>query len=112
MLCGKNNLQNDYLTHKLAGKSDYWFHAKGIPGSHVVLFADGEEPDETTFTEAAEIAALYSASNGAPHTEIDYTLVKNLKKPAGAKPGYVIYHQNWSCTVSPSREEVEGKRVK
>lgn len=112
VLCGRNNLQNEYLTHKLAGKGDYWFHAKGIPGSHVVLFAEGIEPDEKTFTEAAEVAALYSAANGAPHTEVDYTLVKNLKKPAGAKPGYVIYHQNWSCTVSPLREEVEKKRVK
>ena len=112
VLCGRNNLQNDYLSHKLAGKSDYWFHAKGMPGSHVVLFTDGNEPSECDFTEAAEIAALYSAAAGAPHTEVDYTLVKNLKKPAGALPGYVIYHQNWSCTVSPNREAVERKRVK
>ena len=111
VLCGKNNLQNDYLTHKLAGKNDYWFHAKGRPGSHVVLFTEGNEPGEDDFTEAAEIAAFYSAAGGAPHTEVDYTLVKNLKKPAAAKPGYVIYHQNWSCTVSPSRESVEKKRV-
>ncbi len=112
VLCGKNNLQNDYLSHKLAGKGDYWFHAKGRPGSHVVLFTEGKEPTERDFTEAAEIAALYSAAAGEKHTEVDYTLVKNLKKPAGAMPGYVIYHQNWSCTVSPKRDEVERKRVK
>ena len=112
ILCGKNNLQNDYLSHKLAGKSDYWFHAKNMPGSHVVLFTEGTEPNETDFTEAAEIAAFYSAAGGAPHTEVDYTLVKNVKKPAGAKPGYVIYHQNWSCTVSPNREEIEKKRIR
>ena len=112
VLCGKNNLQNDYLSHKLAGKSDYWFHAKNMPGSHVVLFTEGTEPAETDFTEAAEIAAFYSAAGGAPHTEVDYTLVRNLKKPAGTKPGYVIYHQNWSCTVSPTKEAVEKMRVK
>ena len=100
--CGKNNLQNEYVTHTLAGKTDYWFHVKGMAGSHVVLFCDGKEPDVRDFTEAAEIAAFYSkgakSSAGAP-VEVDYTLAKNVKKPAGAKPGFVIYHTNWSCVV-------------
>lgn len=113
VLCGKNNLQNEYITHKLAGRGDYWFHAKNMPGSHVVLMLEGkEEPAAADFTEAAEIAALFSAAAGAPMTEVDYTLVRNLKKTPGAKPGFVIYHQNWSATVSPDREKIAGLRVK
>ncbi|MBQ3483089.1 MAG: NFACT family protein [Clostridia bacterium] len=113
VLCGKNNLQNEYITHKIAAKSDYWFHAKGMPGSHVVLLLEGkEEPDAKDFTEAASIAALYSAAEGAPLTEVDYTTVRQLKKAPGAKPGFVIYHTNWSATVSPDREAIAAMRVK
>ena len=113
VLCGKNNLQNEYITHKLAGRGDYWFHAKNMPGSHVVLLLEGKgEPDAADFTEAAEIAALFSAAAGAPMTEVDYTLVRNLKKTPGGKPGFVIYHQNWSATVSPNREKIAKLRVK
>lgn len=111
VLCGKNNLQNEYITHKLAGKSDFWFHVKNRPGSHVVLFAKGEEPPERDFTEAAEIAAFYSSAEGET-VEVDYTLVKNLRKPAGAKPGFVIYHTNWSCVVTPKAETIASMRVK
>lgn len=111
VLCGKNNLQNEYITHKLAGKTDYWFHAKNRPGSHVVLFAEGEEPPERDFTEAAEIAAFYSSAEGGS-VEVDYTLVKNLRKPPNAKPGFVIYHTNWSCVVTPSEEKIAGMRQK
>ncbi|MBQ9802771.1 MAG: NFACT family protein [Clostridia bacterium] len=113
VLCGKNNLQNEYITHKLATKNDYWFHAKNMPGSHVVMLLEGrEEPPAKDFTEAASIAAIYSAAEGAPQTEVDYTTVRNLKKTPGAKPGYVIYHTNWSAIVSPDKEAVARLRVK
>lgn len=113
VLCGKNNLQNEYITHKLAAREDFWFHAKNIPGSHVVLMLEGKgEPDAADFTEAAEIAALFSAASGAPMTEVDYTEVRNLKKAPGGKPGFVIYHHNWSATVSPDRERIAALRVK
>lgn len=114
--CGKNNLQNEYITHTLAGKTDYWFHVKGMAGSHAVLFCEGREPGVQDFTEAAEIAALYSkgakeAQGGNENVEVDYTLAKNVKKPAGAKPGFVIYHTNWSCVVTPDPARVEKLRV-
>lgn len=114
--CGKNNLQNEYITHTLAGKTDYWFHVKGMAGSHAVLFCEGREPGVQDFTEAAEIAAFYSkgakeAQGGNENVEVDYTLAKNVKKPAGAKPGFVIYHTNWSCVVTPDPARVEKLRV-
>lgn len=113
VLCGKNNLQNEYITHKLAAKTDYWFHAKNMPGSHVVLLLEGKgEPDAADFTEAASIAALFSAAEGAPLTEVDYTTVRQLKKAPGARPGFVIYHTNWSATVSPDRDRIAALRVK
>ena len=113
VLCGKNNLQNEYITHKIADKNDFWFHAKNMPGSHVVLLLEGkEEPPAEDFTEAAAIAALYSAAAGAPMTEVDYTTVRQLKKTAGGKPGFVIYHTNWSATVTPDREKIAALRVK
>ena len=113
VLCGKNNLQNEYITHKLAEKNDFWFHAKNKPGSHVVLLLEGRvEPPAVDFTEAAEIAAYFSAAEGAPLTEVDYTTVRHLKRPAGAKPGFVIYHANWSATVSPDKEKIAALRVK
>lgn len=113
VLCGKNNLQNEYITHKVAEKTDYWFHAKNRPGSHVVLLLEGKgEPAAADFTEAASIAAFYSAAAGAPLTEVDYTTVRNLKKAPGAKPGFVIYHTNWSATVSPNKEAVAALRKK
>ena len=113
VLCGKNNLQNEYITHKVAEKTDDWFHAKNRPGSHVVLLLEGRgEPAAADFTEAASIAALYSSAAGAPLTEVDYTTVRNLKKSPGAKPGFVIYHTNWSATVSPDRDAVAALRKK
>lgn len=112
VLCGKNNLQNEYITHKLAGKTDYWFHAKHLPGSHTVLFCDGKTPGEKDFTEAAEIAAYYSGGAGGQNVEVDYTQARNVKKPAGGRPGFVIYHTNWSCVVSPTPEKIASLRVK
>ncbi|MBE6554686.1 MAG: fibronectin/fibrinogen-binding protein [Ruminococcaceae bacterium] len=113
VLCGKNNLQNEHITHKLAEKNDFWFHVKGMPGSHVVMLLEGkEEPEALDFTEAASIAAIYSEAGGAPMTEVDYTKVRNLKKAPGGKPGFVIYHTNWSATVSPDKEQIAKLRVK
>ena len=112
VLCGKNNVQNEYITHKLAGKNDYWFHVKNLPGSHTVMLCEGEEPSERDFTEAAEIAAYFSKGADGQNVEVDYTLVRNVKKPAGAKPGFVIYHTNWSCIVTPNEEKVLSMREK
>ncbi|MBQ9774180.1 MAG: NFACT family protein [Clostridia bacterium] len=112
VLCGKNNVQNEYITHKLAGKNDYWFHVKNLPGSHAVMLCDGEDPDAVNFTEAAEIAAYFSKGADGENVEVDYTLVRNVKKPAGGKPGLVIYHTNWSCVVTPNADRVQRMRVK
>lgn len=105
VLCGKNNKQNDYITTKLASKTDWWFHVKNLPGSHVLLQTNGDEPPETDFTEAAEIAAFYSKAEGN-NIAVDYTLAKNVKKPAGSKPGFVIYHINWTAYVTPNEKKI------
>ena len=102
VLIGKNNLQNDYLTFKIASKSDYWFHVKGVPGSHVILLCDGSEPTEADLTEAAVLAAKNSKASEGDRADVDYTRVKNVKKPSGARPGYVIYETYKTATVSPS----------
>ncbi len=96
---GKNNLQNDYLSLKFAGKNDLWLHTKNIPGSHVIIKAN--DIDDDTLVEAATIAAYYSKSKNNSKVPVDYTLVKNLKKPNGAKPGMVIYHTNNTIYVDP-----------
>jgi len=111
VLCGKNNLQNEYITHKLAQKNDYWFHAKQTAGSHVLLVTDGKEPTDLDFTTAAEIAAFYSTAEGV-NIGVDYTLAKNVKKGAGAKPGFVIYHTNWTAYVTPNADKIAGLRIK
>ena len=98
---GKNNYQNDELTFKLATGNDWWFHAKKMPGSHVVVKTkDGTLPDRT-FEEAGNLAAYYSKGKTAPKVEIDYLQKKNVKKPAGAKPGFVVYYTNYSLMASP-----------
>ncbi len=111
VLCGKNNLQNEYITHRVAQKWDYWFHAKQVPGSHVLLVTDGKEPTDRDFTTAAEIAAHYSKAEGA-NIAVDYTLAKHVKKGAGGKPGFVIYHTNWTAYVTPDSEKIAGMRDK
>lgn len=111
VLCGKNNLQNEYITHKLAEKTDYWFHVKNSPGSHAVMFCGGEEPDAVDFTDAAEIAAFYAKVEGEQKIEVDYTLVRHVKKPPASRPGFVIYHTNWSCIVTPNADHVASMRV-
>ena len=104
ILVGKNNIQNDNLTFKLAAKDDIWFHVKDMPGSHVIMQTGGEEPSERDYTEAAEIAAYYSKATAGP-VAVDYTKVRNVKKPAGSKPGFVIYKTNYTAFVSPKNPE-------
>lgn len=103
VLCGKNNIQNDYITFKLASKLDLWFHVKGAPGSHVVLICSGEEPSEIDYTEAATIAATYSRLEGG-QIAVDYTRVKNVKKPPASKPGYVTYSTNYTAYVASNEK--------
>lgn len=98
---GKNNFQNDELTFQFADGGDWWFHAKKQAGSHVIVKAGGNELPDKTFEEAARLAAHYSGSRDADKVEIDYTLKKNVKKPSGGKPGFVVYYTNYSM-VSPT----------
>jgi len=111
VLCGKNNVQNEYITHKLAEKYDYWFHAKQTAGSHVLLVTEGREPTDLDFTTAAEIAALYSKAEG-DNIAVDYTLAKHVKKPPSSKPGFVIYHTNWTAYVTPNADKIAAMRRK
>jgi len=110
VLCGKNNVQNEYITHKLAEKHDYWFHVKSAHGSHVLLVTEGNEPTDLDFTTAAQIAAHYSSAEG-DNIAVDYTLAKHVKRVAGAKPGFVIYHTNWTAYVTPDAEKIAKLRI-
>lgn len=101
ILVGRNNLQNDELTLRTAAKSDLWFHTKNIHGSHVILRTGGKTPDEETLIYAATLAARYSKAAGSNQVPVDYTPVKYVKKPAGAKPGMVIYTTNKTLYVNP-----------
>ena len=96
---GKNNFQNDELTFQFATGNDWWFHAKNIPGSHVIVKSNGEQLPDKTFEEAARLAAHYSKGKGQDKVEIDYTEKKNVKKPSGGKPGFVIYYTNYSMMI-------------
>lgn len=98
---GKNNFQNDELTFKFASGNDWWFHAKGIPGSHVILKSNGDDIPDRTFEEAGKLAAYYSSARKNSKVEIDYSLKKNIKKPNGGKPGFVVYYTNYSLTIEP-----------
>ena len=112
LLVGRNNLQNDNLTFKIAGKGDLWFHTKDIPGSHVIMLCDGEEPSEQDYTEAASVAARYSKATG-DLVAVDYTRVKNIKKPGGSKPGFVIYKTNYTAFVRPATDnQLENMKIK
>lgn len=101
---GKNNKQNDYLTFKLAKKTDIWLHTKDIPGSHVVIHSN--EPDETTLLEAATLSAYYSKARESSSVPVDYTEIRQVKKPNGAKPGFVIYFEQKTLYVTPNEEMV------
>lgn len=101
---GKNNYQNEELTFKIATGNDWWFHAKGIPGSHVIVKSEGKELPDCTFEEAAGLAAYYSKGRENEKVEIDYVQKKQVKKVAGAAPGFVIYHTNYSMMATPSNQ--------
>ena len=101
---GKNNYQNEEVTFKLAGNSDWWFHAKGIPGSHVIVKAEGKELPDRVFEEAGALAAYYSKGRGNEKVEIDYVQRRALKKVPGAAPGFVVYHENYSLVAEPKLE--------
>lgn len=102
---GRNNYQNDELTFKVANSGDWWFHAKKIPGSHVILRTGGREVPDKAFEEAASLAAYYSAATSEGLTdgkvEVDYVMRKEVKKPSGAKPGFVVYYTNYSLMATP-----------
>lgn len=98
---GKNNIQNEEITFKLADGGDWWFHAKGMPGSHVIIKSGGAAVADATFEQAAKLAGFYSKGKNQTKVDIDYTLRKNIKKVPGANPGFVIYHTNYSMSVVP-----------
>ena len=109
---GRNNVQNDLLVTKMAGRSDIWFHTKEIHGSHVILWTEGAEPDLRSLTEAAQLAAWFSQGKEDKNVPVDYTPVRYVKKPAGAKPGKVIYTTYSTAYVTPERELAEKLRVR
>ena len=104
---GKNNLQNEELTFKFANGGDWWFHAKKMPGSHVVVKTNGEELPDRTFEQAAMLAGYYSKGRDADKLEIDYLQRKNVKKPNGSAPGFVVYYTNYSMTIHPDITGIE-----
>ena len=110
ILVGKNNSQNDRLTLKDADKRDLWLHAQKLHGSHVILKTGGAEPDEASLTEAALLAAWFSQGRDSGQVPVDYTPVKEVKKPAGARPGYVIYHTYRTMYVTPAEDAVQHLR--
>ncbi|WP_125767987.1 Rqc2 family fibronectin-binding protein [Companilactobacillus furfuricola] len=110
VVVGKNNIENDKLTMKLAQKNHYWFHVKDIPGSHVIL--ETSQPDDQSILEAAMIAAYYSKARESSKVPVDYLQVRNIRKPNGAKPGFVIFEGQTTILVDPDRELVEKLRVK
>jgi len=104
IIVGKNNKQNDYLTNKAAARDDIWLHTKDIPGSHVVIRS--KEPAEETILEAAQIAAYFSKARNSSSVPVDFTKVRHVKKPAGAKPGFVIYDQQQTVYVTPDEDTI------
>ena len=104
---GKNNYQNEELTFKFANGGDWWFHAKKMPGSHVIVKTNGQELPDRTFEEAAMLAGYYSQGRDAEKLEIDYLQRKNVKKPNGSAPGLVVYYTNYSMTIHPDITGIE-----
>ncbi|WP_188454447.1 Rqc2 family fibronectin-binding protein [Virgibacillus oceani] len=110
ILVGKNNKQNEYLTTKVGHRDDIWLHTKDIPGSHVVI--RDREPGEETLLEAAELAAYFSKSQQSSSVPVDYTTIRHVKKPNGAKPGYVIYDNQKTVFVTPDKSTINKLRKK
>lgn len=109
---GKNNTQNDLLTCKQAFKSDIWFHTQKIHGSHVILWTEGGTPDLQSLNEAACLAAWFSQARDSSKVPVDYTPVKYVKKPNGARPGMVTYTTYETAWVTPDGELAKRLRVK
>jgi len=107
ILVGKSSLQNDQLTTKIASNKDIWLHTKDIPGSHVIIRTNGNQPTEQTLFEAATIAAYYSKAKESSNVPVDYTFIKNVSKPSGSKPGMVIYTGNKTLYVTPIFEQIK-----
>ena len=101
VLVGRNNKENDWLTLKKASGTDMWFHTKDIPGSHAILFLEGSEPTEEDLFETAAIAAFHSKGADSENVPVDYTKVRHVKKPSGAKPGMAIFYHNRTLYVTP-----------
>lgn len=110
ILVGKNNKQNEYLTTRVAHRDDIWLHTKDIPGSHVII--RDREPSDDTLMEAAQIAAYFSKSKDSSSVPVDYTTIRHVKKPNGAKPGYVTYDNQKTLFVTPNKTVVDRLRVK
>ena len=107
MYVGKNNFQNEELTFKFATGNDWWFHAKGVPGSHVIVKTEGaDDMPDATFEEAGRLAAYYSQSRENEKVEIDYIQKKQIKKPKGGKPGFVVYYTNYSLMIDPDISKI------
>lgn len=111
ILVGRNNRQNDRLTLKDSDKNDFWFHTKDIPGSHTVIVANGKQPDEATILYAAELAAFHSKAKEAGKVPVDYTRIRYVSKPQGAKPGMVIYVKQQTLFVTPSIKQEKNKNI-
>ncbi|HYF83180.1 MAG TPA: NFACT RNA binding domain-containing protein [Clostridia bacterium] len=107
---GKNNVQNDYLTLKFAVNQDVWLHTKDIPGSHVIIKTEGKDVDDATLEEAANLAAFYSKGKMSSKVPVDYTRRKNVKKPSGAKPGMVIYENNFTIYITPDEDKINNMK--
>lgn len=108
MYVGKNNFQNEELTFKFATGNDWWFHAKGVPGSHVIVKTEGaDDMPDATFEEAGRLAAYYSQSRENEKVEIDYIQKKQIKKPKGGKPGFVVYYTNYSLMIDPDISKIK-----
>ncbi|HEX5564640.1 MAG TPA: NFACT RNA binding domain-containing protein [Sporosarcina sp.] len=105
---GKNNKQNDYLTFKIAARDHVWLHTKDIPGSHVVIH--DTDPDERTIEEAAVLSAYFSKARGSSSVPVDFTEIRHVKKPNGAKPGFVIYFEQKTLFVTPDEDVVRKLR--
>jgi predicted ribosome quality control (RQC) complex YloA/Tae2 family protein len=108
IIVGRNNRQNDRMTWKQARPHDLWLHVKGIPGSHVIIpLSEGQEfPDDQTLLDGAALAVYFSQARGSSHVAVDYTHVRQIKKPGGARPGMVVYEQNWSLSLTPADEDL------
>ena len=103
LMVGKNNIQNDMLTLKLARGNDLWLHTKNIHGSHGIIKTNGEMPSDDTIVKGAKIVAYYSKARNSANVPVDFTAVKNVKKPKGAKPGMVIYDNYNTVNVKPEK---------